>query len=203
MAVHDEMDHEAFANAGIAGRRDGLSFQEIADQTGRSRSAVSGKCNRLGLRSENGVGRRPKAKSAKSNALGARIAALHADGLTSSEIGISLGMEIRAVRRRLRSAGLELHRPKPSRRTRPTPPDPTPPTAGAGALTYRRDPVDLTPPPETSVWFADASGCRFSCWPMAERDPMRKRCCGAEATRGSYCDHHASVVYAAPKSRAA
>ena len=201
------LNKQQFTEAVTNGYEAGLSFSQIAAQTGRSRSAVAGKANRLGLCSR-GSGTQPHMRTSASLAVTSRVAALHASGMSPSQIAVELGVSVKVVYHRLRSARVGLHRrskaspsPKPgASRSRPTPTDPTPPT-GAGALVYRTGPVDLTPP-STSTWFADGRGCRFSCWPTTERDPMAKRCCGADAVRGAYCAYHASVVYA-PDRRAA
>lgn len=198
MGEHRHISDEDFGIAVVDGYAAGLTLRQIAEMTGRTRSAVAGKANRLGISRSGPAG----ARRASTTPVSKIIRKLHADGLSTTEIAIATGLEVSNVRRRLHLASLKLHRPKPSTsRTRPTRTDPTP-TSPAGALQFRSGPVDLTPP-ETSSWFADGRGCRFSCWPTTERDPMRKRCCGAEAVRGSYCAYHASVVYAPATSRRA
>ena len=202
------LNKQQFTEAVTTGYEAGLSFSQIAAQTGRSRSAVAGKANRLGLCSR-GAGAQPHMRTSASLAVTSRVAALHASGMSPAQIAGELGVSVKVVYHRLRAAKVGLHRrskanpgPKPSRRSkRPTPTDPTPPGA-SGALVYRSGPVDLTPP-ETASWFADGKGCRFSCWPTTEKDPFAKRCCGAVAVRGQYCDYHASVVYAPATKRAA
>lgn len=199
MPVRNPISDEDFGIAVVDGYAKGLTLRQIAELTGRTRSAVAGKANRLGISKSVPAGARRASKTPVS----VLIRKLHADGLSTTEIAISVGLEVSNVRRRLKRAGVALNPPKPSTRRskRPTPTDPTP-TSPAGALVYRSGPIDLTPP-STSVWFADPKGCRYSCWPVTERDPFAKRCCGADAVRGAYCDYHASVVYAPATRRAA
>ena len=198
MPARNPISNEAFGDAVRDGYAAGLTLTQIAEMTGRTRSAVAGKANRLGISRSGPAG----ARRASTTPVSKIIRKLHADGLSTTEIAIATGLEVSNVRRRLKRQRLALNPSKPaSRSKRPTPPDRTP-TSPAGALQFRSGPVDLTPP-DTSTWFADGKGCRFSCWPTTERDPMAKRCCGATATRGSYCDYHASVVYAPATKRAA
>ena len=141
----------------------------------------------------------------------ARIRALWAEGLSTSEIGRRMGITKNAVVGKAHRLNLPA-RPSPIRRMpgeksvrRPTPRRVVGPTlpalqsASRPAAAVPRPPVTLRPVPAQPRPAGRVSAC---CWPLGEPGTPEFRFCGDPTVPAKpYCDEHVAVAYVRVRDR--
>lgn len=174
-------------------RADGHTFDQIARKLKTTRSAIAGRCARLGLSTLT-----PRTDSKERDQ---RIIALIKKGLLQRDIAARFGISQGTVS----AAGVKAKATRPRREIVRAP---------EVRVVAKVAPVPVQVPapvqvpvvgPDTSynVFFISAAGCRFTPWSAEETDLDRKFVCGAPKSRGSFCAFHAALAYVAPRDRRA
>lgn len=163
----------------------GETYRSIEKKLGLTRNSVAGLCSRLGLSSGAQVN---PVLAAKREVRDQNIRRLLLAGATISEITEELHVSRNIVHERRRHFGIAPTHHGDRRRVRSAPP------VRVVEKAPEPEPV-VAPDPATAVPFTSAQGCRYALWSGDEMDLDRKRVCGGEIAKGSYCGFHGALVY--------